>query len=64
MLDKPIDKFLYNSDGSFRGVVSNGEEVYADICVCDPSYAPEFVKTTGKIGRGICFLKHPIMECA
>ena len=64
MLDKPIEKFLYNEDGSFRGVVSGGEEVYADICVCDPSYAPEFVKTTGKVGIGICFLKHPIMECA
>lgn len=64
MLNKPIEKFLYNEDGTFKGIVSEGEEVYADICVCDPSYAPELVKETGKIGRGICFLRHPITECA
>lgn len=60
MLNKPIDKFLYNEDGTFKGVVSNGEEVYANLCVCDPSYAPDLVRSTGKIGRGICFLKGPI----
>lgn len=30
----------------------------------DPSYFPDLVKKTGRVGRGICLMKAPIKECA
>lgn len=59
MLDKAADEILYEN-GVAVGIRSGSETAKAKQIVCDPSYAKEKVKTTGKVVRAICFLKHPI----
>ncbi|KAI0989554.1 hypothetical protein GJ496_011840 [Pomphorhynchus laevis] len=60
MLNKPVDNIVYNSDGTVRGIESEGETVECDLIVCDPSYAPDQCKKTGSVIRAICILNHPI----
>lgn len=66
MLDKPIDQVVLNDQGKFKGVVSEGETVTADLVIGDPSYfrgtvgGTEKVRSTGQVVRAICLLKHPI----
>ena len=60
MLSKPISDVLYNSDGTFKGVVSEGEEVYAPMVIGDPSYFKEKCNNIGKVVRVICLMDHPI----
>lgn len=64
MLDKPIDEILYNEEGHVCGIRSGNEKAYAPLVIGDPSYFPEYVHETGKIGRGIAILKGPIEQCA
>ncbi|GAA5812129.1 Rab GDP dissociation inhibitor alpha [Mucor flavus] len=59
MLDKAADEILYEN-GVAVGIRSGSETAKAKQIICDPSYAKEKVKTTGKVVRAICFLKHPI----
>lgn len=64
MLDKPIDEILYDETGHVSGIRSGNEKAYAPLVIGDPSYFPEYVHETGKIGRGIAILKGPIEDCA
>ncbi|CAO3611287.1 unnamed protein product [Mucor hiemalis] len=59
MLDKAADEILYEN-GVAVGVRSGDEKATAKQIICDPSYAKEKVKATGKVVRAICFLKSPI----
>lgn len=59
MLDRAADEILYEN-GVAVGIRAGSETAKAKQIICDPSYAKEKVKTTGKVIRAICFLKHPI----
>ncbi|KAI7871663.1 GDP dissociation inhibitor [Spinellus fusiger] len=61
MLDRAVDEILYE-DGVAVGVRSGDETAKAAQIICDPSYAPTKVRTTGKVVRAICFLKHPVPD--
>lgn len=59
MLDRPVDEIVYEN-GVAIGVRSGNDVAKAKQIICDPSYAKDKVKSTGKVVRAICFLKHPI----
>jgi len=60
MLSKPDAKVVYNSDGKFAGVESEGQTARAKFVVGDPSYFPEKVRKTSSVVRAICIMSHPI----
>lgn len=60
MLNKPVDGFEFDADGKVCGVRSGEEVARAPVVICDPSYAVEKTKTTGKVIRAICVLAAPI----
>ena len=60
MLNKPIEKVLYDDNGHVRGVLSEGEEARCKMLFADPSYVPDKVKSIGKVVRAICILRKPI----
>ncbi|EFC49428.1 rab gdp dissociation inhibitor alpha [Naegleria gruberi] len=60
MLDKPVDKVLYDESGRVIGVESEGQVAKAKMVVGDPSYFQDKVRKTGKVIRVICILSHPV----
>lgn len=60
MLNKPVDKVLYDENGRVSGVESEGETAKSNVIIGDPSYFPEKVKKTGQVIRVICLMNHPI----
>jgi Rab GDP dissociation inhibitor len=69
MLNKPINKILYDDNGRVRGVESASEEGVMEEARCksivaDPSYFVDTdkVKKIGQVARCICFLDHPIPD--
>eukprot|EP00096_Caligus_rogercresseyi_P015094 TRINITY_DN754_c0_g1_i1.p1 TRINITY_DN754_c0_g1~~TRINITY_DN754_c0_g1_i1.p1 ORF type:complete len:444 (-),score=187.08 TRINITY_DN754_c0_g1_i1:582-1913(-) len=59
MLDKPMDELVFEG-GKVVGVRSGDEVAKCKQVYCDPSYAKELVKKTGRVIRVICLLDHPI----
>ena len=65
MLDTPIKEYLWEDDGKFAGVKTKEGVAKAPICIADPTYFPEKVKTVSgeqKVIRAICILDHTIPE--
>ena len=62
MLNRDVEEILYDENGNFRGIKSQGEEAYGKILITEPSYVQKFnkVKSIGKVIRRICILDHPI----
>lgn len=61
MLNTPIEKVLYNDEGSFQGIVTKEGTAKAPLVIADPTYFPDKCKSTGeKVIRAICILKQPI----
>ena len=62
MLDRPVDKILFDEKGHAKGISSKGEEAYAPIIIGDPTYFTDLDKTkvTGRTIRAICLLNHPV----
>ena len=62
MLNRDVDEILFDENGNFRGIKSQGEEAYGKLLITEPSYVQklEKVKATGKVIRRICILDHPI----
>jgi Rab GDP dissociation inhibitor len=62
MLNRDIEDILYDENGNFKGIKSQGEEAYGKILITEPSYVQKFnlVKSVGKVIRRICILDHPI----
>ncbi|KAG2389223.1 hypothetical protein C9374_014623 [Naegleria lovaniensis] len=60
MLDKRVDRIVYDDNGHVVGVESGGEVAKCKMVVGDPSYFPEKVRKTGKVIRVICILSHPV----
>ena len=62
MLNRDIEEILYDENGNFRGIKSQGEEAYGKILITEPSNVQKWnkIKYIGKIIRRICILDHPI----
>ena len=62
MLNRDVDEILYDENGNFRGIKSQGEEAYGKILITEPSYVQKLgkVKSSGKVIRRICILAHAI----
>ena len=62
MLNRDVDEILFDENGNFRGIKSQGEEAYGKILITEPSYVEKLkkVKPTGQVIRRICILDHPI----
>jgi len=60
MLNKPVQKIVYNEAGLACGVTSEGETAKCKFVVGDPSYFPDKVKKAGQVVRAICILSHPV----
>ena len=60
MLNQPVDEILYGEDGKAMGIRSGEQTARAPVILCDPSYAPHKVRSTGKVVRSICILNHSI----
>ncbi|CAO3587221.1 unnamed protein product [Absidia cylindrospora] len=59
MMNQPADEIIYEN-GVTVGIRSGGQTACARTIICDPSYAQDKVKVTGKAIHAICVLKHPI----
>jgi len=65
MLNKDIDKVLFDADGKVCGVQSGTEICKTKMLICNPTYAintglTNKVKSIGKVIRCICIMDHPI----
>lgn len=63
MLNKPINKILYDENGRVTGVEDEeGKTAQCDQLIADPSYflGTDKIKRSGQIARAICLLDHPI----
>jgi Rab GDP dissociation inhibitor len=62
MLNRDVEEILYDENGNFKGIKSQGEEAYGKLLITEPSYVQKFnkVKSIGKVFRRICLLNHPI----
>ncbi|ORZ17336.1 GDP dissociation inhibitor [Absidia repens] len=59
MLNQPANEIIHDN-GIAIGIRSGDQTARARTIICDPSYARDKVKTTDKVVRAICVLKHPI----
>jgi len=66
MLNRDCDEILYDKEGKFRGIKSQGEEAYGKLLIGDPTYIfkqdKKKVKQIGRIIRCICILDHPVKD--
>jgi len=63
MLNKPIEKVLYNESGHVTGVVDlEGKVARCTKLIADPSYflGTDKIRKTGQVARCICILSNPI----
>ena len=62
MLNRDVEEILYDENGNFRGIKSQGEEAYGKILITEPSYVQKLgkVKSTGKVIRRICIMDHTV----
>ena len=62
MLNRDVEEILYDENGKFKGIKSQGEEAYGKILITEPSYVQKLgkVKSVGKVIRRICILNHSI----
>ena len=62
MLNRDVEEILYDENGKFKGIKSQGEEAYGKILITEPSYVQKLgkVKSIGKVIRRICILNHSI----
>lgn len=60
MLNRSIDKVLYDDSGVAWGVQGDNQVAKAKIIIGDPSYFPGKSLKVGRVVRSICFLNHTI----
>ena len=62
MLNRDIEEILYDENGKFKGIKSQGETAFGKILITEPSYVVKFnkVKPIGKVFRRICIMDHPV----
>jgi Rab GDP dissociation inhibitor len=69
MLNKDIDKIIYDESGKVSGVQSGDETAKCKMVICHPSYMlktgqEKKVRSVGKAVRCICILDHPLADAA
>ena len=69
MLNKDIDKVLFDEEGKVCGVQSGEEIAKCKTVICHPSYVlktenANMCKSVGKAIRCICIMDHPVPEIA
>jgi len=64
MLNKPVEKIVYDENGVVTGVQAEGEVAKCKMVIGDPSYFQDKVKKTGQIIRCYCILNHPVANTA
>jgi Rab GDP dissociation inhibitor len=65
MLNKDIDKIIYDENGKISGVQSGDEIAKCKMLICHPSYMTKTgneskVKSISKVIRCICLMDHPV----
>ena len=62
MLNRDVEEILYDENGNFRGIKSQGEEAYGKLLITEPSYVQKLgkVKSSGKVIRRICIMNHTV----
>lgn len=71
MLNRDVDKILFDEQGKFIGIESQGEVIkykinskvaHGKILISEPSYVQKLnkVQSRGKVIRCICIMDHPI----
>ena len=62
MLNRDVDEILFDENGKFKGIKSQGETAYGKYLVAEPSYVAKLnkVKSVGKVIRCICIINHSI----
>ena len=62
MLNRDVEEILYDENGKFKGIKSQGEVAYGKYLVAEPSYVAKLnkVKSVGKVIRCICIMNHSI----
>lgn len=62
MLNRDIEEILYDENGKFYGIKSQGEVARGKMLIAEPSYVRNYkkVESRGKIMRCICIMDHPI----
>ena len=62
MLNRDVQEILYDENGKFKGIKSNGEEAYGKYLIAEPSYVKNTnkLKSKGKVIRAICIMDHPV----
>jgi Rab GDP dissociation inhibitor len=62
MLNRDVEEILYDENGKFIGIKSQGEVAYAKMLITEPSYVAKLgkVKSKGKVIRCICIMDHPV----
>jgi len=62
MLNKPVERILYDEKGMVRGIHSGGEDAFCKRLLADPTYfiGTDKIRAVGQIARSICILSTPI----
>lgn len=62
MLNRDVEEILYDENGKFCGIKSQGEVAYAKMLITEPSYVSKLgkVQSKGKVIRCICIMDHPV----
>ena len=62
MLNRDVEEILFDENGKFKGIKSNGECAYGKYLIAEPSYVQKIGKnkSKGKVIRCICIMDHPV----
>lgn len=62
MLNRDVEEIIYDDNGKFKGIKSQGEIAYGKVLIAEPSYVAKYnkVKSTGRVIRCICIMDHPV----
>ncbi len=62
MLNRDVEEIIYDENGKFKGIKSEGKVAYGKYLVAEPSYVAKYnkVKSVGKVIRCICIMDHSI----
>jgi len=63
LLDRPVDRILFDESGAACGVESEGVQVKADCVIAGPEYVEDRVEESYKVVRLFAVLAHPPNMC-
>ena len=62
MLNREVEEILFDENGKFKGIKSQGEVAYGKYLISEPSYVAKLnkIKSIRKIIRCICIMNHTV----